>query len=100
MAAVVLDVVSVATAEIVDRQTRQDQDQILHEPGLIDGGYALSFTETRKEALMLVRTYSCSQTHGDEEEDAPQDVGVQTLLQLAALVPRPAVVHHGFGLMT
>lgn len=45
-------------------------------------------------------TYRSSQTHDDEQEHTPQDVCVQTLLQLAAFVPRPTVVHHGFSLMT
>lgn len=45
-------------------------------------------------------TYSSAQTHDDEQEHTPQDVCVETPLQLAALVPRPTVVHHGFGLMT
>lgn len=44
-----------------------------------------------------MHTYCSSQAHDDEQQHTPQDISVETPLQLAALVPRPAVVHHGFG---
>lgn len=49
--------------------------------------------------LLMVPTYSSSQTHDEEEANTPQNISIQTLLQQTALMPRPAVVHHSFGFM-
>lgn len=50
--------------------------------------------------LLVVPTYSSSQTHDEEEDNTPQNISIQAPLQQAALVPRPAVVHHSFGFVT
>lgn len=49
--------------------------------------------------LLMVPTYSSSQTHDEEEDNTPQNISIQAPLQQTALVPRPAVVHHSFGFM-
>lgn len=49
--------------------------------------------------LLMVPTYSSSQTHEEEEDNTPQNMSIQAPLQQTALVPRPAVVHHSFGFM-
>ena len=48
---------------------------------------------------METLTYGCCQTHGEQQDDTPQHVPVEALLQTALFVPRPTVVLHGFGLM-
>lgn len=44
-------------------------------------------------------TYSPNEAHEEEDPDAEEDVCVHAPLDLAAFVPRAAVVQHGFGLM-
>lgn len=45
------------------------------------------------------RTYSSNEAHEEEDADAGEDVSVHAPLDLAAFVPRAAVVQHGFRLM-
>ena len=44
-------------------------------------------------------TYSPSEAHEEEDPDAEEDICVHAPLDLAAFVPRAAVVQHGFCLM-
>lgn len=44
-------------------------------------------------------TYSSDEAHEEEEPDAEEDVCVHATLDLAAFVPRAAVVQHGFRLV-
>lgn len=49
--------------------------------------------------MLMVPTYSSSQTHDDEKDNTPQNISVQAPLQQTALASRPTVVHHSFGFM-
>jgi len=50
--------------------------------------------------MAVERTCSAEEAEEQEDDDTPDDVTVERALQLAALVARVAVVHHGLGLMT
>ena len=45
------------------------------------------------------RADGAHEAHGDEDEDAEDDLEVDLPLELGALVARPAVVEHGLGLV-
>lgn len=50
--------------------------------------------------VTCLRTDSSEQAHDQQDDDAPEHVHIHLALQFAALVARPVVVQHGFGLVT
>lgn len=57
------------------------------------------YCDTVCSSSRTFHTYSSDEAHEEEEPDAEEDVRVHAPLNLAALVPRAAVIQHGFCLV-
>ena len=67
----------------------------------------LRLRESKKKLTVVVcivlsrtfHTYRSDEAHEEEEPNAEEDIRVHAALDLAAFVPRAAVVQHGFRLV-
>lgn len=52
------------------------------------------------KTLKVLHTHSSKQAHDQQDDDTPEHIYIHLSLQFTALVARPVVVQHGFGLVT